>query len=300
MAVLSFTVPDEWDGERLEHFLKREQHLSGTVIKRARQTENGLTMNGRHIRTIDPISAGAVVAVVVQDNLREYKTGGAFAKLLYADDDIAILDKPAGMPCHPSRGHPYDTLANAFSAHEEMRGKVFRPVGRLDKDTSGAVVCALHAHAAFALEGEGRPQKQYLAIVSPPPKAANGVIDAPIEREFEDSVRRCVREDGRRAVTHYQTLLCDGKIALLRLWLETGRTHQIRVHMAYIGSPLAGDALYGGAQLLGRHALHCGRIAFKNPVSGRKINVTSPLPKDMNDLLAEHFTIHEIAAATEI
>lgn len=297
MAVLRFVVPSEWDNKKLDDFLRKEHHLSGTTIKRARHTEMGLTMNGEHIRTVDPVKAGAVIEVVTDPQNREYKPSGITVDVIYIDEDIAVLDKPAGMPCHPSRGHPYDTLANAFANIEAAAGRVFRPVGRLDKDTSGVVICALHPHSAFALEGEGRPRKRYLAIVSPPPKESKFTIDAPIEREMADSIKRCVRTDGKKAVTHAKVLLSDGETALVSLKLETGRTHQIRVHMAHIGCPLIGDKLYGGREDFSRAALHCERAKFTNPMSKEEITAVSELPRDMRSFLAERFSEKEIAAA---
>lgn len=297
MAVLKFVVSKEWEGEKLDNFLRKEHHLSGTTIKRARHTENGLTMNGEHIRTVDPVKAGAVIEVLTDADYREYKPSGISVDVLYADDDIAVLDKPAGMPCHPSRGHPYDTLANAFANIEEMAGKVFRPVGRLDKHTSGAVICALHPHSAFALEGEGKPKKRYLALVSPPPSERKFTINAPIEREKPDSIKRCVKSNGKEAVTHCETLLSNEDMALVSLRLETGRTHQIRVHMAHIGCPLIGDDIYGGSNALSRAALHCERVSFVNPMSKKEITAVSKLPDDMMNFLRERFSCEEIAAA---
>lgn len=297
MAVLRFVVPEEWNGKKLNDFLRNEHHLSGTTIKRARHTEMGLTMNGSHIRTIDPIESGAVIEVLTDAVSREYKPSSIKADILYSDSDIAVLDKPAGIPCHPSRGHPYDTLANAFANTARFSGMVFRPVGRLDKDTSGAVICALNPHCAFALEGTGRPKKRYLAIVSPPPENSVFRIDAPIEREQPDSIRQCVREDGKPAVTNGEILLERDGVSLISLTLETGRTHQIRVHMAHIGSPLVGDRLYGGEDGLNRAALHCERVKLTNPLSKCGITAVSPLPDDMREFLLRRFSEREIADA---
>lgn len=299
MAVLRFTVPEEWAGQKLNDFLRKEHHLSGTTIKRARHTEMGLTMNGRHIRTIDPIESGAVIEVITDAVSREYKPCDISVDILYIDEDIAVLDKPSGIPCHPSRGHPYDTLANAFANIASLSGRIFRPVGRLDKDTSGAVICALHSHSAFALEGGGRPKKRYLAVVSPPPEKRIFTINAPIEREMPDSIIRCVRPDGKYALTHGEVLLSDETIALVSLKLETGRTHQIRVHMAHIGSPLIGDPLYGGKSGIGRAALHCERVKFTNPMSRKEITVVSSLPDDMREFLLQRFSDEEISAAID-
>ena len=289
MAVLRFIVPEEWDNCRLRDFLKTAQKLSGTTIKRASHTEMGLTMDGCHIRTIDPVKAGAEIAVVVADNERQYRQSGTAVNILYQDEDAAVFDKPAAMPCHPSIGHPYDSLANSFASLDEMAGKTFRPIGRLDKDTSGVVVCALHAHSAYFLT-ENRPQKRYLAIVSPPINESEGSIEAPIAREGEDSIKRIVSPDGQYALTHYKILLKSESIALLEVIIATGRTHQIRVHMSHMGCPLVGDELYDGdLSEISRHALHCAETVFLQPISKKEIKVISPLPQDMKMLLEKHF-----------
>lgn len=298
MATLEFIVPTEWDGKRLDSFLRTVHHFSGTTIKRAKSTTGGLTMDGRHIRTVDPLHAGAVVRVVTDVACRSYLPSTAVVETLYADDDLIIYNKPAGMPCHPSKGHPYDTLANVFAARPDTRGLYFRPVGRLDRDTSGAVLCAKHAHAAYRLFGGDKPVKIYLALLTGPLPQPKGMVDAPIARETQGSQRRCVRADGQRAVTHYKTLLEGDGLSLLALWLETGRTHQIRVHMAHLGSPLAGDALYGGdCTTLARHALHCFIMALTHPLSGVAMKVEAGLPADMKEMLLKHFSPEQLRDA---
>lgn len=298
MATLVFTVPDEWDGKRLDAFLRTAHHFSGTTIKRAKSVEDGLTMDGSPVRTVDPLRAGAVVRVLTDAAQRSYPPSDAAAEVLYADNDLIIFNKPAGMPCHPSKGHPYDTLANVFSALPDTQGMCFRPVGRLDRNTSGAVLCAKHAHAAYRLFGEDKPAKIYLALITGRLPQPQGTVDAPICREAEDSQRRCVRDDGQRAVTHYKTLLDGNALSLLALCLETGRTHQIRVHMTHLGCPLAGDALYGGGcAVLERHALHCFVMALTHPLSGAGIRVSAGLPADMETALLKHFSPGQLEEA---
>ncbi len=298
LATLEFTVPDVWDGKRLDAFLRTAHHFSGTTLKRAKSVAGGLTMDGDFIRTVDPLRAGAVIRVIVDTDTRSYLPSDARVQTLYADDDLVVFNKPAGMPCHPSKGHPYDTLANVFAALPDTQGLYFRPVGRLDRNTSGAVLCARHAHAAYRLFGADKPAKVYLALLAGRPPRPQGRVEAPICREAEGSQRRCVRDGGQRAVTHYKTLLERDGLSLLALWLETGRTHQIRVHMAYLGCPLAGDALYGGdCTLLERHALHCFALAFNQPLSGAPVKVLAALPADMETVLSKHFSPRQLEDA---
>lgn len=300
MHLLRFTVTEQWDGRRLNDFLRQCCSLSGTVIKNAKRIENGITMNGEHIRTVDNIHAGAVIEVKLDSAEKSYREGSEPAVVLYEDEDIMVLDKSAGMPCHPSKGHHADTLANAFAALKKGEGLIFRPVGRLDADTSGAVLLAKHAHIAHLLNEKPLCQKEYLAIASPPPKKECGRIEAPI---FDDgqSVGRSVASDGKRSVTNYRVLLQNERIALLSLWLETGRTHQIRVHMSHIGSPLLGDALYGGDMSESkRQALHCRLLSIENPHSGKVITVRSPLPRDMRLILQKYFSAGDIETAVGV
>ena len=229
------------------------------------------------------------IKIVVDAVEREYKPSNISVDVLYCDEDIAVADKPAGMPCHPSRGHPYDSLANALASDKKLAGKVFRPIGRLDKDTSGAVVCALHAHSAYYLT-ENRPDKLYLAIVYPPPAEDEGIIEAPIARQSEDSIKRCVDPKGQYALTKYKILIKNSRCAVAILKIETGRTHQIRVHMSYIGSPLVGDELYlGNCTKFKRHALHCCAVQFKSNADSEVKKVISPLPDDIKKYLTEEF-----------
>ncbi len=298
MATLEFIVPSEWQGKRLDAFLRTVHHFSGTTIKRAKSIEGGLTMDGLHVRTVDALRAGAVIKVVTDVVQRDYLPSAAMVEELFADDDLIIYNKPAGMPCHPSKGHPFDTLANVFAARPDTRGLYFRPVGRLDRNTSGAVLCAKHAHAAYRLFGEDKPVKIYLALITDPLSQPAGTVDAPIIRETEGSQRRCVRSDGQQAITHYKTLIKSEGLSLLALWLETGRTHQIRVHMSHIGSPLAGDVLYDGdCTVLSRHALHCYVMALTHPLSGVAMKVVAGLPTDMEEALLKHFLPQQIEIA---
>ncbi|MEG2203822.1 MAG: RluA family pseudouridine synthase [Oscillospiraceae bacterium] len=297
MAQLRFVVPHEWDGQRLDAFLRVGQHLSGTTVKLARRREGGLTLDGRHLRTVDPVCAGGVVMVDTGEECRAYRPCATDVPVVYEEDNLIAFDKPAGMASHPSCGHPYDTLANVFAAHPSTAGLVYRPLGRLDRDTSGLVLSAKHPHAAYDLPG--RTEKKYLALLCGRLSEPAGTVDAPIEREGPDAERRCVRPDGRRAVTHYARLLASEGLSLAVLRLETGRTHQIRVHMASLGHPLAGDVLYGGdAALCARHALHCVRAEIRDYFGeGQPLRLTAPLPDALRSALAGWFSDAEIDAA---
>ncbi|MFV0496951.1 MAG: RluA family pseudouridine synthase [Candidatus Fimivivens sp.] len=298
MATLEFIVPTQWDGKKLDTFLRTVHHFSGTTIKRAKSIRGGLTMDGQHIRTVDSLRAGAVIRVVTDMVHRSYLPSTTIVEALYTDDDLIIYNKPSGMPCHPSKGHPFDTLANVFAAQPDTSGLYFRAIGRLDRDTSGVVLCAKHAHAAYRLSGVNKPFKIYLALVANPLLQSSGTVDVPIARAAQGGQRRCVRADGQHAVTQYKTLLTGVRISFLALWLETGRTHQIRVHMAHLGNPLMGDGLYGGdCTVLQRHALHCFTMVLTHPISGVEVKATAGLPVDMKTELQKYFSEKQIRKA---
>lgn len=201
--------------------------------------------------------------------------------IAFENENLVIFNKSGGIPVHPSIKHQGDTLGNFFSAlYPEM---TFRPVNRLDKDTSGLVIIAKNAFSANLLQHSC--EKTYFAIVHGITDIS-GTINAPVARECESIIVRCVRNDGQPAITHYKRIAHNKKYSLLEIHLETGRTHQIRVHFSHIGYPLAGDDLYGGTREdISRQALHCGVMTFKEPLTEKIITVNSDLPDDMKNLM---------------
>ncbi|MGE5631838.1 MAG: RluA family pseudouridine synthase [Caulobacteraceae bacterium] len=211
--------------------------------------------------------------------------------IIYEDDYMAVVNKNAGIPTHPSRNHYMGTLANGLMYYwmEAGRDITIRPVNRLDRNTSGLVVFAKSSHIQHLMSlhnYKSKMKKEYLALVQGIVKNDSGTVEAPIAREVQQSIRRVVREDGDRAVTHYEVLQRFQDYTLLKLILETGRTHQIRVHMAYIGHPILGDDLYGGSQdKIKRHALHAFILSMPHPMDGRPFEFTAPVPEDMGELI---------------
>lgn len=218
--------------------------------------------------------------------------------IIYEDDYLLAVEKPAGMSTIPSREHPDGTLANAILHHYRQIGHTgaVHFVTRLDYDTSGLVLVAKHRHIHHLLslaQEKNRITKEYLAIINGTLKTQNGRIDQPIARINGSIIKREVRPDGQMASTLYHTehILPMGAehCSLLRLQLLTGRTHQIRVHMAWLGHPLLGDSLYGGdCTHIQRQALHCARLAFAHPITGALLQFESPLPEDMQHILHLH------------
>lgn len=265
----------------LKDFLINECHVSKRLLTRLKQTENGITVNGVHTRVIDRINAGDTVELKISDS--GFLEGNPELKVhrVFENESFVVYDKPVGMPVHPSIKHQGDTLGNCFAAdYPDLK---FRPVNRLDRDTSGLCVIAKSAYAAALLQNN--IEKTYFAVVQGS-LTGEGVIDLPIARECDSIIKRVVREDGQRAVTRYRAIRGNGRFTLLEIKLETGRTHQIRVHFSHMGYPLAGDDLYGGDTLyISNQALHCGEMFITLPVTGERIKLCSQLREDMKKIL---------------
>ena len=297
MPVLSFSVADEYDGISVYHFLRSKCGVSYRLIKKLKRVPMGITANGQHIRTIDPLSGGDVVTLHVPEDENPTEPVDMPIDIVYEDGHIAVINKSFGMPVHPAREHVADTLANAFSAHLMANGEpnaAFRVINRLDRDTSGLVLTAKNSHAASLLHGH--TDKVYYAVCQGT-LTGSGTIDAPIRVMEGHGIQREVGEGGVRAVTHWRAMknmsvaAPNGNrydLTLLEIHLETGRTHQIRVHFTSLGMPLAGDDMYGGSRdLITRQALHCGQLDFSHPITGEKMHFAVPLPDDMAALCGE-------------
>lgn len=210
--------------------------------------------------------------------------------ICYEDEYMLILDKPAGMLVHPTTSEHVTTLANAVMHyfHTQQLPYNFHPVHRLDRNTSGLVLIAKLPHIQHLLSYNDVKSinRQYLALATGTLKPAEGIIDAPIARHPDSIIQRIVHDSGQHATTCYKVLKNLNNASLIELTLLTGRTHQIRVHLSHIGHPLLGDDLYGGSrELIQRQALHAARLSFPHPVSGNIIDVCSPLPTDLLELV---------------
>ena len=290
MRTITYSITPAHAGMSVERYLKQQHGYSTRTLVKLKHYPQGLQLNGRHVRTIDLLQAGDTLAVTFLDSqehgVEHFIRSNRRVEIPYEDDDLLVFNKPADMPCHQSCGHAADTLANVFAAHCDHLGLdlMYRPLNRLDRDTSGAVLVAKNRFAAARVTNNFH--KTYQAILLGCPPQPQGRVDAPIRREFPEEMRRIVAPDGQRAVTNYRVLAqgtVEGQpLSLVDFVLETGRTHQIRVHMAHLGCPVLGDELYGQkSELIPRQALHCRHIAFPQPVTGQEIRVDCPLPADM-------------------
>ena len=262
MRTLSYLVPEDWAGAPASAFARRFLELSASAWKDFKY-EGGILVNGQPCRANAVLEAGDLLALVLPEETADYPSAPLPLKILYEDGDFLLLAKPAGTPVHPSPGHDQDSLLNGLACHYQRTGQRcrMRPLYRLDRDTSGLLLFGKNRIAAGA-----RLEKRYLAVCQGP-LAGWGTVDLPIGLEPGSKIKRACGAklaESRPAVTHWRALAWEEGHTLLELWLETGRTHQIRVHMAALGHPLAGDDLYGGSrERSGRQALHCQALTVR-------------------------------------
>lgn len=283
---LSFTVCADSDGVKLGTYLHRKMGVSQRIIRSAKLRNDGITVDGIGARTVDVLKVGQVVNILLPEPHCEIEPSGVALDIVYEDNHYILINKPSGVPVHPtSCNHTSDTLANGIVRYMKEQNDNYSVsiVNRLDKNTSGLVLVAKNAYAADRAAKSAK--KIYLAVCAGEIRSA-GKIDLPIDREEDSIIKRCVSENGQRAVTNYEPLkIFDGN-TLLSITLETGRTHQIRVHLSHIGHPLLGDDLYGGlTDKINRHALHCAELSFFYPILGKELCFKAVLPQDMASLI---------------
>lgn len=286
MRHLEFVIGPQHSGKKIEWFLRGDQGISYRVVTQLKKDPVGILLNGIHARVIDRLREGDRLELNLPETGRALRPSDRPVEILYEDEDVVVYNKPADMPCHPSGGHFDNTLANVHAAHmgggEE--GTTFRPINRLDKGTTGTVVAAKNQLAAGKLWKQ--VEKRYIALVEGCLEKDQGVIDLPILRERPLEMVRVVDPDGQEAVTEYRVLARGPAHTLVECILHTGRTHQIRVHMSYLGHPLAGDDMYGGTRdIIGRQALHCGRVEFPHPVAEKRVTVLADMHNDMKEAI---------------
>jgi len=288
---IHYSITAQEAGLAIEPFLKKQHGYSTRTITKLKHYPEGIRLNGVHARTIDIMQEGDDLCITFLDgdsNLDNYIRSDIPVEICYEDADVMVYNKPPFMPCHQSIGHGADTLANVFATHCDRLGQklMYRPLNRLDRDTTGAVLIGKTRFSAAAIGGNFH--KIYRAIVCGVPEPREGRIDLPIRREKEEEMRRIVAEDGQQSITNYKVIADNGEYSLVDFMLETGRTHQIRVHMSHIGYPLIGDPMYGiVSEKIDRQALHCTKVSFEHPVSKEWVEVHCPLPEDMKKLCEE-------------
>ena len=288
-------VPEDAAGERLDRFLaslpevgsrgSAERVLAeGVLVDGLREVKSHRLIGGEEVEFEPPERAQPTLSAEEMD-----------LRIAYEDDHLVVVDKPAGLVVHPAPGHATGTLVHGLLAHDVAGGEADRPgiVHRLDRDTSGLMVVARSEEAHRRLQAVVRRrelERRYLALVVGRPRSRSGRIEAPIGRDRRDPMRHSLdTETPREAVTHFELVELLPRHALLDVRLETGRTHQIRVHLSAIGLPVAGDLVYGRPLELGleRQFLHAASLAFTHPFTEERIEVESPLPDDLVSALAK-------------
>lgn len=290
---IDYQIAETDSGLRVEQFLRRRGYSAQNLacIKRMPQS---VIVNGIHYYMRDTLSAGDLLSIRIQETecSKNIPPSDIPLNIVYEDEDIVIVNKPAGMPIHPSINNYENSMANALAWHYKSQGKpfIFRCCNRLDRDTSGLTAVAKHLVSGSILSAMScrrQINREYLAIVKGEVFPPSGTIDAPLSRKPGTIIERCVDyEHGETAVTHYRTLSAKNGYSLVSLHLETGRTHQIRIHMKHIGFPLIGDYLYNpDMSRISRQALHSHRLSFIHPITNEPVEFTAPLPDDMADVL---------------
>jgi 23S rRNA pseudouridine1911/1915/1917 synthase len=298
---LVYIIPLDEDGWILKTILQKRMNISRSLLSRLKQTEQGITVNGQRQYISIRVMAGDRVEVrMEQEESDDILPQEMPLEVIFEDDHLLIVNKPAGIIVHPTHGHYLNTLANGVVYYWQQRGERvrFRPIHRLDQETSGVLAIAKNPYVHQYISEQMIAhvvKKQYLAFVYGELKAERGTIDAPIDRNPENPHLRIVTASGYPSITHYEVERRYEGMTCVRIWLETGRTHQIRVHMQSIGHPLLGDKLYlpegltfiPGHHLIGRQALHAAQLGFTHPETKQWTLFTADLPEDMGRVLEQ-------------
>ena len=297
---LNLPISSALDGLEVNTLLRRHLHLSGTVLRRVKWLEDGILLDGARVTTRAVVRTGQLLSVRLTPPAR---TSGMLPRpgpldVVYEDADVIVVNKPVGMVVHPAPGHPDGTLVNAllYACGDSLSGinGALRPgiVHRIDRDTSGLLIAAKNDAAHLALSAQLQDHslaRTYEAVVIGNLREDEGTVDAPLARHPNDRKRMAVRPEGRHAVTHWTVLGRYPGYTHVECRLETGRTHQIRVHMAYLNHPVLGDPVYGGLRKgfpeLAGQCLHARRLSFLHPRTGERVTVECPLPDYFTALL---------------
>lgn len=290
---INYEITEEYSGLRVEQFLKKHGYSSQNIAEIKRMPKS-ILVNDVHFYMRDTLRTGDHLNVCICETKCSEKIPPAEIPLniLYEDEDIIVINKPAGMPIHPSMNNYTNSLANGLAWYYARQNKpfIFRCCNRLDRDTSGLTVVAKHLVSGNILSSmvyRREIHREYLAIVKGSVTPPSGTIDAPLSRKPGTIIERDVDfEHGEHAVTHYTVVFEKNGHSLVSLCLETGRTHQIRIHMKYLGYPLLGDYLYNpDMEHITRQALHSHKLSFSHPITGESMEFTAPLPEDMKAVL---------------
>ena len=292
---IDYIIDEDSAGLRVEQFLRRKRY-SGQNLSEIKRMPKSILVNGVHYYMRQELSKGDHLQVRICETKNSEKIPPTNLPLdiIYEDEDILVLNKPAGMPIHPSLNNYTNSMANALAYYFQSQGKpfIFRCCNRLDRDTSGLTIVSKHLVSGSILSDMTKYRevhREYLAIARGSVTPSEGTIQAPLGRKEGTIIERTVDwEHGEDAVTHYKVVKEANGHSLVSLRLETGRTHQIRIHMKYLGYPLIGDYLYNpDMEYMTRQALHSHHMEFTHPITGEHMSFTAPLPEDMARVIQE-------------
>lgn len=282
-----YAIQKEENGLFIRTVLSHSMGLTKHEISRLKFSHDGIQLNGKQERVTARVHTGDELKVTFLDQMETEKTSQYVPSILYEDEDLVIVDKPSGMPVHPSHRHLSDDLGTALQGWYKKQRKSFivRPIGRLDKDVSGLVIYAKNQPAAARLSkqrADGRLKKTYFAAAEGKLQEKEGTLVYSISKREGVKARKADDSIGKPCITKYQVIAETEKYSMIEVQIETGRTHQIRAGFAYFGHPLAGDGLYGGnLEDISRPALHCQKVTLFSPFTRKEVSVTAPIPDDM-------------------
>ena len=289
---LEWTIEEQDSNQVLREFLAKK-NISKSALTDIKYKGGYISVNQHEVTVRHILKRGDRVNVIfpTEEGSEQLKGEKLPLSIVFEDEYVMVVEKPAGMSTIPSREHPTGSLANAIIGYYEQIGHsaTVHIVTRLDRDTSGLVLIAKHRHIHHLLslsKSIKTVERKYKALITGTLIPPTGIVEKPIDRMPDSIIKREVSENGQYACTEYQTLQSFDPFSLVELKLQTGRTHQIRVHMTYLGHPLLGDDLYGGSRrLIERQALHCYSLRFIHPIHGKELSFTCPLPEDMEKVL---------------